>query len=249
MDYKQRRTMWYSPKRGRRFPYERQPGKASALDRPDLVGERFGMVEIVSPKLKRVSGYRRAFCRCLGCGAEKWVSLDNLLSGKTGGCQRCNQPRVTPLWLQKRLSAARDRCVNPKNPAYADYGGRGIEFRFLSATAAGLWVAANLGLDRTRELDRVDNDGHYEPGNLRWATRSQNVSNSRGKRETSARFHQFRMRHPDVRYADSTLRGFIRRGLSFREILERYRTPSCKPKGRYGTFSIADPVIALQCPG
>lgn len=42
----------------------------------------------------------------------------------------------------------------------------------------------NLGLQRGKDLDRVDNNGHYEPGNLRWATRAENSRNQRRSRLT-----------------------------------------------------------------
>lgn len=41
------------------------------------------------------------------------------------------------------------------------------------------WVVENLGLHREKELDRRDNDKGYEPGNLKWSTRAENIKNSR----------------------------------------------------------------------
>jgi hypothetical protein len=108
-----------------------------------------------------------------------------------------------------------------------------------------VWLIENLGepADRGMEIDRIDNNGHYEPGNLRWATASLNVSNTR-KRRINAEAHAFRMAHPDVRYADATLRRLIGSGLSWPEIVKRWNTPSSKPKGVYGTCSTPDPDIA-----
>lgn len=77
------------------------------------------------------------------------------------------------------MSAAQARCVNPEAQHFRHYGGRGIEFRFASPTEAALWIRDNLGLERSKEIDRRDNDGHYEPGNLRWATRSEQLRNQR----------------------------------------------------------------------
>ena len=101
---------------------------------------------------------------------------------------------------------------------------------------------ANLGLHRAMELDRVDNNAHYEPGNLRWVPRKLNVANQ--SRSKSVEFHQFRQAHPDVRYADTTLRQMLCAGLTPEQIVERWGQPSCKPKGVYGTCSTADPEIA-----
>ena len=245
-DYKLRRTMWYSPKKGERLDYERRPGVSKGSHRPDLVGLQFGWVKIISPDTRMRKGYRHLLVQCQGCGVVKWIDMGNLLSGKTGGCQKCNQPVVIPKWLRGRMSAAQQRCQNPECPAYKHYGMRGIEFRFKTATEAGIWVIENLGLEKGKELDRIDNEGDYEPGNLRWATRGQNASNTRKSKDSSASFHKFRELYPEVRYADNTLRHLISRGFSFDEILARYNAPSCKPKGLYGTFSTADPVIASQ---
>jgi hypothetical protein len=67
---------------------------------------------------------------------------------------------------------ARNRCRNPNCKAYPAYGGRGIEFRFATIVRAVRWVVANLGPRPTprHTIDRIKNDGHYECGNLRWAT-------------------------------------------------------------------------------
>jgi hypothetical protein len=133
--------------------------------------------------------------------------------------------------------------MNPKDQAYERYGGRGIQFRFKSPLAMAMWVEANLGLHPELQLDRIDNEGHYEAGNLRYATRSLNQSNQRGGRWT-AKMHKFRLLYPGVRYADSTIVNLIHRGLSYDEIAARFQKPSFKPKGVYGTFSTPDPAIA-----
>jgi hypothetical protein len=72
---------------------------------------------------------------------------------------------------------AKDRCNNSKDKGYPYYGGRGIEFRFKSfeefITHIGLKPNPRLS------LDRIKNDGHYEIGNVQWATRSQQTKNRR----------------------------------------------------------------------
>lgn len=64
--------------------------------------------------------------------------------------------------------SAKGRCVNPNNSGYARYGGRGVEFRFTSFeqffTDIGPKPSPNL------TLDRINNDGHYESGNIHWTT-------------------------------------------------------------------------------
>lgn len=149
---------------------------------PEQVGRRYGWVEIISPerlylKPKWVACY--VLCRCTGCQTEKYVYLGSLQQGKSHGCDKCARPRQVPKWLDRRLTAAKGRCTNPKDQNWENYGARGIEFRFESVTKAGVWIQQNLGLFRDLEIDRIDNMGHYEPGNLRWATRSQQNFNKR----------------------------------------------------------------------
>jgi hypothetical protein len=75
--------------------------------------------------------------------------------------------------------SARQRCTNPNHVSYKNYGGRGIEFRFESFKE----FIEEIGLRPSPELtlDRIDNDGHYEAGNVRWATRLEQNSNRRVK--------------------------------------------------------------------
>jgi len=62
---------------------------------------------------------------------------------------------------------ARDRCRNPRTRDWIDYGGRGIEFRFTSFEQFFAEVGLKPGPEYS--LDRINNNGHYEPGNVRWA--------------------------------------------------------------------------------
>lgn len=146
--------------------------------------------------------------------------------------------------IAKRLTAARQRCTNPKDKGFKNYGARGVEFRFATVAQAYVWVLENLGLPpKKADLDRKDNNGHYEAGNLRWSTRVANCSHTQRSKRTTAR-HRFRELYPHVEYADYTLRNLLAMGLTFEEIEVRWFTPSCKPKGVYGTCSDADPFIA-----
>lgn len=183
---------------------------------------------------------------CLECGYRNFIQFSSLSKGASSGCKACGRPRKVPMWLRARCANMVQRCRNPKDPRWEEYGGRGIEFRFDGPTACGLWIIGNLGLPenaKDMELDRINNDGHYEPGNIRWANRKLNMANRRVSVHI-ARMHQFMLEHPEVQYAESTLRSLIGSGMSFEEIVARFNAPSCKPKGKYGTSLIADPEIA-----
>lgn len=176
------------------------------------------------------------------------VRYHNMKKGRNV-CQECAPHRIrikAPTWLYKRCQSQEQRCNNPCSVEYHNYGGRGIEFRFQSPWHAAEWIAEHLGVpqDKKAQIDRINNSGHYEPGNLRWVFQPINCRNTRKNTGAVVRFWEFRAKHPEVRYADSTLKKLCSRGLSEEEILARWNTPSCKPKGKYGTFSTQDPGTA-----
>src|SRR6267143_733283 len=73
---------------------------------------------------------------------------------------------------------AKYRCTNPDNNSYENYGGRGIEFRFSSFAEFFAEVGSRPSPEHS--IDRFpDNDGHYEKGNVRWATIHQQLNNRR----------------------------------------------------------------------
>jgi hypothetical protein len=78
---------------------------------------------------------------------------------------------------------AKDRCNNPRNGSYPDWGGRGIKFRFTSFEEFFAEVGPKPRPKHLYSLDRwPDNDGHYEKGNVRWAKDGEQLANRRIKR-------------------------------------------------------------------
>jgi hypothetical protein len=123
-------------------------------------------------------------CEC-GCGKDAGLFTDYKRGHKRGDPRRFilghntsvlkHGMSRTPEW--DAYVHAQQRCNNPKNISYVDYGGRGIKFLFTSFEQ----FFAELGFRPDgKSLDRYpSNDGHYEPGNVRWATAVQQANNKR----------------------------------------------------------------------
>jgi hypothetical protein len=190
---------------------------------PTQVGLRYGWVEIISAERRYVKNWGASYVnktQRTGCGAEAWISLSNLARRISKGCQQCSeqQRQRIPRWLDRILTEAKQRCTNRMKTGWMNYGGRGIEFSFPSVLKAGLWVLKNLGERPSprHQLDRIDNSGHYEPGNLRWATRPQRGFNTR-----RSVVSEWDYRTDEWPYAFHTVARFKRKGLTREETLER----------------------------
>ena len=137
----------------------------------------------MSPERRYYKQTSRAYVlvKCRRCGAEQWVSLYRLEQMRTNGCEYCSQAEIEiPNWLDRRLTAAKQRCTNPKDKGYPNYGGRGIKFEWETPGQACQYIIRNFGIpDRSLELDRIDTNGNYAPGNIRFITREQNQANRR----------------------------------------------------------------------
>lgn len=147
---------------------------------------RLGTLTITSTQIHRnATGYLAVFTHCSRCGRAGEMLVNNVERGGAKGCKCGNNLKYNDdpaaLRLAKRFHAIRQRCENPDNPNWDNYGGRGIKNYFKTAEDFVKYVLKELphttyyGLD----IGRTNNNGHYEPGNLGLETRAQNARNKR----------------------------------------------------------------------
>lgn len=85
-------------------------------------------------------------------------------------------------YLRGIFSDLKKRCNEPKNKDYKYYGGRGIKNKFKSSDEFVNYIVNELQVDpHNLQIDRIDNDGHYEPGNIRFVTAKENANNRRNR--------------------------------------------------------------------
>lgn len=153
-------------------------------------GQQFGSWRVLSDGPFALYGALYVMARC-ACGVEKEVNLRFMETGRSSSCRACATrtqhkqagrlivDTLEKKLLQKRVNAMRQRCCNTRDRSFHNYGGRGIEFRFSSIRDGVDYILTTLparsyvGLD----IDRINNDGHYERGNLRLVTRKENLAN------------------------------------------------------------------------
>ena len=156
----------------------------------DHTGERFGLWTVIGPTQRK-----KVPCRC-DCGTEKLVMLGNLVSGATISCG-CYRDAKTGERFRKHgvgyddyryttWRAIKGRCLCESHKNWLDYGGRGIT---LYAPWINDFPAFAEYLDRELgprpegySIDRINNNGNYEPGNIHWADKSTQARN-RGSRD------------------------------------------------------------------
>ena len=161
-----------------------------------MIGERFGRLKVIgraTPQVDRRRRWRfRWRCRC-NCGKEAMVLEDNLKGGRSRSCGCLAQDRRVKAQLKHGFNrrgetlpeydiwkAMKQRCANPNNISYKHYGARGIK-------VCRRWERSFLAFIKdvgrrpspNHSIDRIDNDGDYKPGNVRWATESQQQRNKR----------------------------------------------------------------------
>lgn len=154
-------------------------------------GTVYGRLTVLGPGCSTKAGKSQWICRC-SCGKAKAFKQDNLRSGHSQSCGCFQRERTSKrmtthgkantaeygIWISMK-----SRCICRTVPGYKDYGGRGIKVceRWKKSFPAFL---ADIGPrpSSLHSIDRINNDGNYEPGNVRWATPKEQASNTRRSR-------------------------------------------------------------------
>jgi len=144
----------------------------------NLAGKRFGRLLVLSfaGKLKRVSSWN---CKC-DCGNLKAISSTHLCSGHTQSCGCLHSEVIAAISTTHNASRTSEyriwctmiqRCTNPNSVTYPRYGGRGVRVCERWAESFENFQSDMGKRPSTKHsIDRIDGEGHYEPGNCRWVT-------------------------------------------------------------------------------
>lgn len=150
----------------------------------DRVGQRFGRLVVQRLGEGRTAGGGvRWWCLC-DCGTEKVINGNSLAAGNSRSCGCLHRDAVhrthgaSGTKEYRAWAQMKSRCNDPANARFSDYGGRGI-------SVCERWAKFETFMEDLGprpdgcSLDRIDNDGNYEPGNVRWATGAEQAANKR----------------------------------------------------------------------
>lgn len=153
----------------------------------DLTGKKFGKLLVIK-RVDNVKNKIMYLCRC-DCGNEVVVQANHLRDGHSENCRKCLYEGVRYTRLYKTWCNMKSRCYNKNTKAYKDYGGRGITIcpEWLESFDNFKEWAYKNGWDENKDrneqsIDRINNDGNYEPSNCRFTdvhTQANNRRNSK----------------------------------------------------------------------
>jgi hypothetical protein len=163
----------------------------------ELTGQTFHKWRVTG--FSHVGKNNKQFWNCIcSCGAEKQIESYNLTSGRSTSCRKCSAKIViaevitthgkSRSLVYRRWQAMKTRCYNEKAERSYRYHGK------LGVTVAFVWLNDfqafydYVGEPPTpaHTIDRINPFGNYEPGNVRWATQSEQMKNTRRSKKALA---------------------------------------------------------------
>lgn len=154
----------------------------------DLTGKQFGRLTVIE-RIKHNNTLGYWICKC-ECGNEKIVPTNRLTQGMTKSCGCLNHDLVIErstvhglrhTRLYRIWNGMKQRCHNENHPRFKDWGGRGIkvcdEWKQSFKTFYD-WSIQN-GYSDNLSIDRINNNGNYDPNNCRWSTVQEQNKNKR----------------------------------------------------------------------
>lgn len=154
----------------------------------DLVGVSYGNLTVVSRGANTHINKATWNCIC-SCGNTHNSTASNLKQGKSKSCGCIRSKRTGNLQRTHSDSnskefrswhAMKTRCLNTKYKRYKDYGGRGITIYLDWITSYASFLAyVGRAPSPKHSIDRIENDGNYEPGNVKWSTPKEQANNRR----------------------------------------------------------------------
>jgi len=148
----------------------------------NYIGQTFNRLTVIS---ELIDGY--VDCICI-CGNKKRVRIGNLKSNQVKSCgcllkecliNRNETHGLTGHPLHNLWFKIKERCFNPNCKSYHNYGGRGIKVCDRWMVFENFYADMINGYQKGLEIDRIDNNGDYEPSNCRWVSHRENTQNTR----------------------------------------------------------------------
>lgn len=203
----------------------------------NLNGMKYGRLTVLydTEKINEKTGSKYCMCRC-SCGRTIEVMKTSLKSGNTKSCGCLNKERLkkqkihykhggTHTKLYNLWWKIKQRCYCEYDNSYKNYGGRGITMcdEWLNDYIAFKEWAIKNGYKEGLSIDRIDNDGNYEPSNCRWATKKEQANNRRTniKLAYNNETHNLKEWAELLNINDGTLRSRYVKGYKIEDVLSK----------------------------